>query len=95
MITRRSDSLLARRMRARGDLVIGSSMRDLRRAGVRVRPRLTGAPAGDFASIVWTTGYRRDHSWIDVPGDRVADRAAQSRTAGATSSSSISHSSSR
>lgn len=83
VITRTSDSLLARRMRARGDLVIGTPLRDLRRAGVRIRPRLIGA-AGDGptvddvafedgsrarpATVVWATGFRSDYAWIDVPG---------------------------
>jgi putative flavoprotein involved in K+ transport len=24
--------------------------------------------AADFDAVVWTTGFRLDHSWIDVPG---------------------------
>ncbi len=41
-----ADSRLARRMRARGDLVIGSRLSELRDAGVDVRPRLTTADGG-------------------------------------------------
>jgi putative flavoprotein involved in K+ transport len=78
VITRTADSRLARRMRARGDLVIGTPLRRLRRAGVDVRPRAvaatpelvrfaTGGTARP-ASVVWATGFRADHSWIDVPG---------------------------
>ena len=56
VLTKTSDSLLARRMRARGDLVIGTPVRDLRRAGEprsepdtghgrrAVRGRVTGVP---------------------------------------------------
>ncbi|WP_148572012.1 flavin-containing monooxygenase [Nocardioides caldifontis] len=78
VLTGPPDSRLARRMRARGDLVIGTSFRDLRRAGVTVHPRLTAAEGTvlGFAdgstvrpsTVVWATGFRRDHSWIDVPG---------------------------
>jgi putative flavoprotein involved in K+ transport len=73
VVTKTDRSLLARRMRARGDLVIGTPMRDLRRAGVQIRPRLTSAhsvPAG--STVIWATGFSRDYSWIDVPG--VVDR---------------------
>jgi putative flavoprotein involved in K+ transport len=69
VITKTDRSPLARRMRARGDLVIGTPMRKLRRAGVTIRPRLTSAdsvPAG--STVVWATGFARDYSWIDVPG---------------------------
>jgi putative flavoprotein involved in K+ transport len=65
-------------MRARGDLVIGSPLAELRAAGVDVRPRLTAASGGLVtfadgaqarpATVVWATGFRSDHSWIDVPG---------------------------
>jgi putative flavoprotein involved in K+ transport len=65
-------------MRARGDLVIGSPLTELRAAGVDVRPRLTAAYDGLVtfadgsrarpATVVWATGFRSDYSWIDVPG---------------------------
>jgi putative flavoprotein involved in K+ transport len=69
---------IARRLRARGDLVIGTRSRELRRRGVEFRPRLTGL-AGRTATfadrstaavdaVVWATGYRPDHSWLHVPG---------------------------
>ena len=46
VVTKTDQSLLARRMRARGDLVIGTPLRELRRAGVVVRPRVVStAPA--------------------------------------------------
>jgi putative flavoprotein involved in K+ transport len=73
-----SHTRLARRLRARGDLVIGSSSRQLRRRGVDFRPRLTGCTGrtATFAdgstigvdAVVWATGYRPDHSWLHVPG---------------------------
>jgi putative flavoprotein involved in K+ transport len=71
-------SRLARRLQARGDLVIGTRSADLRRAGVGFRPRLTGF-TGDVAhfadgttmdvdAVVWATGFAYDYSWLDVPG---------------------------
>ena len=77
VITKTADSRLARRMRARGDLVIGTPLSRLRRSGVRIRPRLVSASGSEVgfesgvarpAAVVWATGYRADHSWIDVPG---------------------------
>jgi putative flavoprotein involved in K+ transport len=78
VITKTSDSLLARRMRDRGDLVIGTPRRRLREAGVTVRPRLvaTSSDSIEFedgsrqrpGAVVWATGFRPDYAWIDVPG---------------------------
>lgn len=73
-----ADSRPARRMRARGDLVIGSPMKQLRAAGLDIRPRLSAAD-GDIvtfadhtkvrpSTIIWATGFRSDYSWIDVGG---------------------------
>jgi putative flavoprotein involved in K+ transport len=73
-----SHTRLARRLRARGDLVIGSSSRALRRRGIGFRPRLEGfagrtarfadGSALDVDAVVWATGYRSDYSWLHVPG---------------------------
>ena len=73
-----ADSRLARRLRARGDLVIGTRSSALRRRGVAFRPRLTGfaGRTATFAdgstlvvdAVVWATGYRPDYSWLHVPG---------------------------
>ena len=73
-----AESRLGRRLRARPDFVIGSSRRRLRKAGVRFRPRLTGAGGRTvhFADgsalvagvVIWATGYRPDYSWIHIPG---------------------------
>jgi putative flavoprotein involved in K+ transport len=82
-----ADSLLARRMRRRGDLVIGSSLRELRRTGIILRPRVTAAgPDGvTFAdghterptAVVWATGFRSDYGWVEIPG--AIDDAGQVR----------------
>lgn len=78
VITRTPDSLLARRMRARGDLVIGTPLARLRIAGVTIHPRLhrLSADQAHFedgsthrpATVVWATGFRTDYSWITIPG---------------------------
>ncbi len=70
------ESRLGRRMSGR-DFVIGSSRRRLQKAGVRFRPRLTGAGrrTAQFADgstldsgvVIWATGYRSDYSWIRIP----------------------------
>ncbi len=71
-------SLLGHRLAGR-DPVFGAGPRQLAtRPGIRVHPRLTqvagrtvtfqdGATA-EVDVVVWATGYRADHSWIEVPG---------------------------
>lgn len=78
LLHKTANSRLARRMRARGDLIIGSPMSDLRNAGVDVRPRVVAAHAHHVsfadhtalrpASVVWATGFRPNYEWIDIPG---------------------------
>jgi len=71
------DSRLGRRMRER-DTLVGSSPRELkRRYGVALKPRAVGASGRtvsfadgserDVDAVVWATGYRPDHSWINLP----------------------------
>jgi putative flavoprotein involved in K+ transport len=71
------ESRLARRMRERGDLVIGTPLKRLRAAGVQIRPRATSmtgheirfeaGPSARAATVVWATGFRADYSWVEVP----------------------------
>jgi putative flavoprotein involved in K+ transport len=87
VMTKPPTSRLARHMRAKGDLGIGTSTRTLRRRSVEFRPRLTGfagtrATFADGTSttvdaVVWATGYHRDYSWIHVP--RAIDDAGEIR----------------
>jgi putative flavoprotein involved in K+ transport len=61
----------------RGDLLIGTSLRQLARRGVQLLGRTIDADSRTvrFAdgralqaqAIVWATGYRSDYSWISVP----------------------------
>ena len=76
LFARTADSRLGSRLRHR-DTLIGSSPRSARRLGVTLRPRVVDAEgrtirfadgAGlEVDAVVWATGYRPDHSWLDVP----------------------------
>jgi putative flavoprotein involved in K+ transport len=89
LITKTADSRLARRLRKKGDLVIGTRWRDLARLGIQVRPRLddvdlTTATFADgsvtqVTAVVWATGFRTDYSWLDIPGAVVDDTVANER----------------
>jgi putative flavoprotein involved in K+ transport len=73
-----ADSRLGSRLAGR-DQVIGPGPRRLaRRHGIRLRTRAASAAgrtvtfadgsAADFDAVVWATGFRTDHTWIDIPG---------------------------
>lgn len=70
------DSRIGRRVRDR-DTLIGSSPRELkRRYGVGLKPRVVGASGRTLSfadgtelgvdAVIWATGYRPDHSWIEA-----------------------------
>lgn len=77
LLSRTADSRAARRLRARGDLVIGSPLSGLHQAGVEIRPRLIGADGDQLTfadgtrarptTVIWATGFRPDYAWIDIP----------------------------
>jgi len=79
------ESRIGRRLRGR-DTLIGSSPRSLRRRGVELKPRVVGVQGRtisfadgstiDVDAVIWATGYRVDHSWIDAP---VFDSRGQAR----------------
>jgi putative flavoprotein involved in K+ transport len=77
LIRKTTASRIGRRMAGR-DALIGSTPRALRRRhGVELHSRAvdaTGSTMGfedgtklDVDTVVWATGFRGDHSWIDVP----------------------------
>jgi putative flavoprotein involved in K+ transport len=76
VLTKTVESRIGRRARDR-DTLIGSSPRGLRRRGVGLRPRVVGASGRtlsfadgtelDVDAVIWATGYRLDHSWIELP----------------------------
>ena len=76
LMRRTVDSRIGRRMKDR-DTLIGSTPRSARKHGIQLHGRLTGASGSEvtfadgtaslFAAVIWATGYRLDHSWIDAP----------------------------
>jgi len=76
LMNKSPDSALARRVRARGDLVIGTDRRQMARDGVDFRSRLIAAAdrTATFAdgtttevdAVVWATGFQPDFTWIDA-----------------------------
>jgi putative flavoprotein involved in K+ transport len=76
LIKKTVESRIGRRARDR-DTLIGSSVRDVRRHGVAVEPRVVGAAdrAVTFAdgstvgvdAVIWATGYRSEYGWINLP----------------------------
>ena len=77
LIRKTVDSRMGRRMSER-ETLIGSTPRRMRsRYGVELHGRAVSASGStvrfddgtqvDVAGVVWATGFRVDHSWIDVP----------------------------
>ena len=68
------ESRLGKKLSTR-DTLIGSSPRALKKAGVEMRPRATGASerivtfadGSDLSvdAVIWATGFEFDHSWIE------------------------------
>jgi len=90
-----ADSRLRRRLAGR-DQVIGPGPRRLaRHHGIRLRAQAGSAAgrtvtfadgsAAEFDAVVWATGFRTDHSWIDIP-DAKDQRGHIRHTRGVTSS---------
>jgi putative flavoprotein involved in K+ transport len=77
LIRKTTDSRIGRRMEGR-DTLIGSTPRALRRRyGAQLHGRAIDAAGSrvgfsdgtrlDVATVIWATGFRLDHSWVDVP----------------------------
>jgi putative flavoprotein involved in K+ transport len=76
LIRKTTASRIGRRMKGR-DTLIGSSPRKIQGSGVRVHGRTVEAAGArvafadgealDPAAVIWATGFRPDHSWIDAP----------------------------
>jgi putative flavoprotein involved in K+ transport len=77
LIRKTMDTRIGRRLRANEDTLIGSSPRVLRRHGVRFHERAVDAAGStvtfsdatklEVRTVIWATGFRLDHAWIDVP----------------------------
>jgi putative flavoprotein involved in K+ transport len=89
LIRKTTESRIGRRMSGR-DTLIGSTPRRLRRRhGVELHDRAVAATGSSvrFAddsqlavdAVIWATGFRTDHSWIDVPVFDEADRLVHER----------------
>jgi putative flavoprotein involved in K+ transport len=89
LIQRPADSRLGRRLRRSPETVIGTSWRAVRGLGIALRPRavqatgttvtFTDGSSLDVDGVIWATGYRPDHSWLDVPGAVVAGQVVHQR----------------
>jgi putative flavoprotein involved in K+ transport len=77
VIRKSTDTRMGRRLQGR-DTLIGSNPRTLnKRNGVRLHKRAIGASARTIrfsdgtelgvGVVIWATGFRHDHSWIDAP----------------------------
>jgi putative flavoprotein involved in K+ transport len=73
-----AESRLGRRLSQR-DQIIGAGPRQLaRRHGIRLRARMSSVSGravtfadrstAEYDTVIWATGFTRDHSWIDIPG---------------------------
>ena len=89
LIRKTTESRIGRRLSGR-DTLIGSTPRRLRRRyGVELHGRAVDAADStvrfeggkqlDVAAIVWATGFRVDHSWIDAPVFDEAGRVVHQR----------------
>jgi putative flavoprotein involved in K+ transport len=77
VIRKTVDSRMGRRMSERDTLIGSTSRRIRKRYGVELHGRAVSAHGStigfddgtqvDVAGVVWATGFRVDHSWIDVP----------------------------
>ncbi|HEX6364887.1 MAG TPA: NAD(P)/FAD-dependent oxidoreductase [Agromyces sp.] len=76
LLRKTTESRIGRRMSGR-DTLIGSAPRKIRKRGVQTHGRAVGSTGStvrfdddtkvEVDGIVWATGFRSDHSWIDVP----------------------------
>ena len=76
LLSKTVESRLGQRLRSR-DTLIGSSPREVKRQGVQVRPRAVRAEGRTIGfadgselevdAVIWATGYRPEHSWIELP----------------------------
>ena len=76
LIRKSRETRIGRKFEGR-DALIGSSSRSIRRHGVELHGRAVKADAStvtfedgtalDPRTVIWATGYRLDHSWIELP----------------------------
>jgi putative flavoprotein involved in K+ transport len=89
LLRKSTASRIGKLMRKREDTLIGSSPRRARRHGIQLHGRAVAAMGStvsfadgdslDVHGVIWATGFRVDHSWIDVPVFDAGGRAVQER----------------
>jgi putative flavoprotein involved in K+ transport len=89
LIRKSTASRIGKLMRKREDTLIGSNPRRARRRGIELHGRAVAAAGStvsfadgadlDVRGVIWATGFRVDHSWIDVPVFDADGRAAHER----------------
>jgi putative flavoprotein involved in K+ transport len=89
LIRKTKSSRIGKRMQQREDTLIGSRPRGVRRHGVERHGRaidtagatvsFSDATKLDVRTVIWATGFRLDHSWIDVPVFDADGRVAHER----------------
>jgi putative flavoprotein involved in K+ transport len=89
LIRKPTASRIGKLMRKREDTLIGSNPRRARRCGIELHGRAVaaGGSSVSFADgadlevrgVIWATGFRVDHSWIDVPVFNEHGRAVHER----------------
>jgi putative flavoprotein involved in K+ transport len=89
LIRKTTASRIGKLMRKREDTLIGSNPRRARRHGIELHGRATTAAGStvsfadgadlDVRGVIWATGFRVDHSWIDVPVFDESGRAVHER----------------
>jgi putative flavoprotein involved in K+ transport len=89
LIRKSTASRIGKLMQKREDTLIGSNPRRARRHGIELHGRAVGAAGSsvsfadgadvDVRGVIWATGFRVDHSWIDVPVFDENGRAAHER----------------
>jgi putative flavoprotein involved in K+ transport len=95
LIGKTRESRIGRRLRGR-DTLIGSSPRGIRALGVEIHERAVKAEGStiifaddstlDARTVIWATGYRLDHTWIELPifdeGGRLVHERGVTRSPG-------------
>jgi putative flavoprotein involved in K+ transport len=76
VIRKSKDTRIGKRLQANEDTLIGSRPSTLRRVGVVFHPRALDATGStvtfsdgtklDVKTVIWATGFRLDHTWVDV-----------------------------
>jgi putative flavoprotein involved in K+ transport len=89
LIRKTKDTRIGRRLQANEDTLIGSSPRSLRRRGVEFHDRAVNTAGStvtfsddttiDVRTVIWATGFRLDHSWVEVPVFDEAGRVMHDR----------------